>query len=257
MKETNSIKVLTDRVYALIVLTAIVFGLSVIKNFVNEKWARERSQVACIPDIETNYPGVYIQSAAHPINNDAKLQSFIEQYVHLTRNKQVIDFHKLVKEKAGEIGRYDKARLSDSLWKAVFMSKGPEKIVRQKLFSESSDFFRYLDREKMGIVFLIDEIIIMPVPAGQTTSVIVRGQYEQIFDTAEADKKALPPEFLGYKELRYVVETSFPSTDENNNWENKNGFYVIWSDERTLTGSEMYSHQQKSRELLLHGREQK
>lgn len=256
MKETKSIHELTDRVYILIVLTAIVFVLSVVKNLVNEKWASEKSQVACIPDIETNYPNVYIQSAAHPINNDAKLQSFIEKYVHFTRDKQVIDFHKLVKEKSGEIGRYDKARLSDSLWKAIFMAKGPEKILREKSFAESSDFFRYLDQEKMGIVFLVDEIIVMPAHAGQITPVIVRGQYEQIFDTADASKKALPPEFLGYKEIRYFVETSFPMVDKNNEWENKNGFYVVWSDERTLPGSEMFSLQQKSRELLLHNREQ-
>src|SRR5690606_10469997 len=106
---------------------------------------------------------VYIQSAAHPINHDAKMQLFIEEYVHLTRNEQIIDFHKLVAEESGE-KRFDKARLSDAKWKAIFMAKGAERGLNEKRYAESSDIYNILDKDKKSIIFFIDEIITMPVP---------------------------------------------------------------------------------------------
>ena len=169
-----------------------------IKNYINERWAKNRDTVACVPETETHYPGVYIESAAHPINHDAKLKLFVEQYVHLTRDESIVDFHKLDKS-----GRYDKA------------------------------------------------ILLMPVPMSLNTAVIVRGQYESIYDSAEAKNKSLPPEFLGYKEIRYIVETSFPESNVKNDWENKDGFYVIWSSERDVPLGEATLLQRKSREKLI------
>jgi hypothetical protein len=247
MKEqTKEVKQLSARVYILGIIVIIALVQSVIKNYINERWAKNRDTVACVPETETHYPGVYIESAAHPINHDAKLKLFIEQYVHLTRDESIVDFHKLDKS-----GRYDKARLSDSKWTAIYMSKGPEKIINQMNFSKSTDRMFFLEREKLGLVFLIDEILLMPVPMSLNTAVIVRGQYESIYDSAEAKNKSLPPEFLGYKEIRYIVETSFPESNVKNDWENKDGFYVIWSSERDVPLGEATLLQRKSREKLI------
>ena len=254
-KETREIREITQKVRLLIIFVIIAFLSSIGKNIINEKWAKERDDVACVPDVETHYPGVYIQSAAHPINHDAKMQSFIEEYVHLTRNEQIIDFHKLVNEEEGK-GRYDRARLSDAKWKAIFMSKGPERGLNKKKYSESSDMYSMLDRDKKSIIFLIDEIITMPVPQFLHTAVIVRGQFEAIYDTAEQDKQNLPPEFLGYREIKYIVETSFPRADEKENWENKPGFYVIWSSERILDPGEKKLLEKKSREMAIRPNDQ-
>ena len=85
--ETREMRKLSNRVIILIIGCVVLFVLSVVKNIINEKWARERNNVACIPvDTEITYPGVYLQSAAHPVNSEARLQSFMEHYVHLTKN---------------------------------------------------------------------------------------------------------------------------------------------------------------------------
>lgn len=254
-KDTKEIQEMSNRITLLILAVVIALASSVLKNFINEKWARERDELACVPDVENHYPGVYIQSAAHPINHDAKMQSFIEEYVHLTRNEQIIDFHKLVNEKDGS-KRYDKARLSDAKWKAIFMSKGAERGLNKKKYSESSDMYSYLDRDKKSIIFLIDEIITLPVPMSMHTAVIVRGQFESIYDSAEQDKQNLPPEFLGYREIKYIVETSFPRADDKENWENKPGFYVIWSSERILNPGEKLLLSKKSREMSIRPNDQ-
>lgn len=245
-KETKEMRQLSSRVYLLGVVVVFALGQSVIKNVINERWATQRDTVACVPDVESHFPGPYIESAAHPINHDAKMKLFIEQYVNLTRNESVIDFHKMDKS-----GRYDKARLSDNKWKAIYMSKPPEQMVNQLNFSKSTDRYFFLEREKLGIVFLVDEILLMPVPMSSTTAVIVRGQYEAIYDSSENKNKSMPPEFLGYKEIKYLVETTYPQSDMQNEWENKDGFFVVWSSERDVTLGEATLLQRKSREKLL------
>lgn len=249
-KETKEISELSNRVYLLIIAVIIAFVASVGKNLINEKWARERDEVACVPDIETNFPGVYIQSAAHPINHEAKMQTFIEEYINLTRNEQIIDFHKLVAEEEGE-KRFDKARLSDAKWKAIFMAKGVERALNEKRYAESSDIYNLLDKDKKSIIFLIDEIITMPVPLTMNTAVIVRGQFDAIYDTSEKENQNLPPEFLGYREIKLIVESSFPRMDEKDNWENKPGFYVIWSSESILSPGEKLLLEKKSRTMAV------
>ncbi len=249
-EQTREIRQLRTYVNFVIIAAAIVFLQSVIKNYINEKWAKERNMVACIPDIETNYPGIYVQSAAHPINSEAKLQTFVESYVHLTRNENVIDFHKVYDDPSGQ-KRFDKARLNDTKWKAIYMSKGPEEALNKKRYSESSDMFALLEREKYGIIFLIDEILTFPVPQSMHTAVIVRGQFEAIYDSADKEKKNLPPAFLGYREIRYIVENSFPQSDLKEEWENKWGMFVLSSEERTLDPGEMKRLRTRSRELFL------
>jgi hypothetical protein len=249
-KETKEIELFSRRVYLLIIFTIIAFGSSIFKNVINEKWAKDRDAVSCIPQIETHYPAVYIQSAAHPINHDAKMQMFIEEYVHLTRNEQIFDFHKLVTEKDGS-KRYDKARLSDAKWKAIFMSKGPERGLNEKKYAQSSDMYNLLSQDRKSIVFLIDEILTFPVPMSMNTTVIVRGQFDAIYDAADQEKQNLPPDFLGYREIKYIVENSFPRVDEKGEWENKPGFYMIWSSERVLNPGEKLLLDKKSRELSI------
>lgn len=249
--ETNEIRKLSSMVKVLIVCMIIALTQSVIKNFINEKWARERDTIACLPnDTETAYTGVYLTSAAHPVNTEAKIQSFVEQYVYLTRNESIIDFHKVINDPTGR--RYDKAVLSANKWKAIFMSEGAEKSLNEKKYIESTDVFNFLDKKKMGIVFLIDEIIVNPVPLSQNSAVIVRGQYEGIYDQAEKDQE-LPAEFLGYREIRYIIQMDFArlSSKDNESFENKFGYYVIWSDERVLSSGEKTALESRSKEQFL------
>lgn len=253
MQETKEIKRMSSRVYLLIFLMGIALFQSIIKNYINEKWAKDRDTVACIPEIETHYPGIYLQSAAHPINEDAKLQNFIEQYINLTRNEQVIDFHKVLNSQSD---RYDKARLSNAKFKSIFMSEGVERKLNELRYAKSSDVFNYLDQKKMNIIFLIDSIETRPVPAGMMIPVVVRGQFEAIYDSAEKDKKVLPPEFLGYREIRYMVKRGFEMTDAEDNIENKTGFFVVWSDERTLDPGEKNKLFKQSREFFLQRNDQ-
>ena len=254
MRETKEIRKMSSRVYLLMVLMVIALAQSVVKNLINEKWAKDRDTVACIPEIETHYPGVYLQSAAHPVNNDAKIQNFIEQYVHLTRNEEVIDFHKALSNSKN--GRYDKARLSMSKYKAMFMSEGVERKLNEVRYAKSSDIFHYLDQRKMGIVFLIDSIEVRPVPAGMMIPVVVRGQFEAIYDTGEKQNKNLPPDFLGYREIKYLVKRGFEMTDDKDNIENKTGLFVVWSEERTLDPGEKRKLFEQSREFFLHRNDQ-
>lgn len=223
------------------------FGLSVLKNVINERWAKQRDTVACIPEVETNYPGVYLETAAHPINHDAKLKLFMEQYVHLTLDEAPTDFHKVTKDQ-----RLNKARVSDNKYKAIFMSDSVEKIFNQKRFAESNERFIELDRDKKSIFFLIDEMIVIPNAMSNITSVIVRGQFEGIFDTQEGKNRGLAPEFLGYKEFRYLVRTEFPETDiDDNKFYNKPGFFVIWSEKVELDLGTKTKLEQRSREMML------
>lgn len=253
MQETKEIKKTRSRVYLLIVLMAIALLQSVFKNYINEKWAKERDTVACIPEVETHYPGVYLQSAAHPVNEDAKLQNFMEQYVLLTRNEEVTDFHKVLNSK-NKI--YDKARLSKPKYQAIFMSDGTERKLNELKWAKSTDVYNYLQQEKMNIVFLIDSIETRPVPAGMWIPVVVRGQYEAIYDKSDKNTKTLPAKFLGYREIRYMVKRGFEQTDEEDNIENKYGYYVVWSQERTLNPGEKRKLFEQSREFFLQRNDQ-
>lgn len=251
----------------------IVFLMSILKNTINEKWARERDNVACIPaDTEITYPGVYLQSAAHPVNVEARVQSFIEEYVHLTRDDQIVDYHKLATDK-----RYDKARLSDTKWKSIFMSKEIERDLNMLRYIESYDRYQELNRDRKSIIFLIDEILTFPVPLTNSTVVIVRGQYEGIYDQGDNKGKTLPPDFLGYREIRYIVQQSFPRVKidretekkeiiaelnkkrgkdqkvniKNIGFENKFGLYVVWSEEKVLNAGEKLKLEERSRDHLV------
>lgn len=246
-EEIDELKRLRWIIWWLITATIFAFSLSVVKNIINERWAKQRDTVACIPSIETNYPGIYLESAAHPINHDAKLKLFMEQYVHLTLDESPTDFHKVTKDK-----RYDKARLSDNKYKSIFMSDDIERILNQKRFAESNERFVELDRDKKSVVFLIDELIVAPMPMTNMTTVTVRGQFEGIFDSVNSQNKSLAPEFLGYKEFRYLVRSDFPETDvDNDKFYNKPGFFVVWSEKIDLDLGTKTKLENRSRELLL------
>lgn len=238
---------LRNQMKLLMALIIMALAASVLKNIINERWAKQRDTVACVPQVETNYPGIYLESAAHPINHDAKMKLFVEQYIHLTQDEAPIDFHKTTKDK-----RLDKARLSDNKYKAIFMSDGPERILNQTRFSVSNERFVELDRDKKSIVFLIDEILITPVPMSNIVPVTVRGQYEGLFDTEESKNKGLAPEFLGYKEIKLLVRTDFPETNlDDTKFYNKPGFFVIWSEMTELDIGTKTKLEQRSREMLL------
>lgn len=248
-EQTRELSRLSNWVIILCFLVAVAIVQSVIKNMINEKWIKERDQVACAPvDVENTYPLVYLQSSSHPVNFEAKIQTFIEEYVHLTRDEKIIDYHKVSTDQ-----RVDKARLSKNKEKAMYMSLGAEKATNEKKYIKSNEVFYKLEQENMGIKFLIDEIITNPVPLSNTIAVTVRGQYEGIYDRKEQKLQQLAPEFLGYREIRYMVQVDFPrlSMYDNKGYENKYGYYVVWSEEREITISEKRDYEDRSRERLL------
>lgn len=246
MKKIDETNRATGLVYVLVILVIIAILQAILANFINQKWLKERDSVSCIPQTETHYPGYYLQSAAHPINNEAKLQNFMEQYIILTRNEIITDFYKVSKNP-----KYEKARLSSAKFKAINMSKGLERKLNSVRYARSNETYNYLEQEGLNIVFLVDEIITAPVPAGMNIPITVRGQYDAIYDKSDKDKKNLPPKFLGYREIKYLVELSFPLTDINESFENKPGFYVVWSEERTLSPGEKNKLEKRSRTIYL------
>ena len=136
------------------------------------------------------------------------------------------------------------------------MSDGAERKLNEMRWAKSTDVFNYLSQEKMNIVFLVDSIEVRPVYTGMWIPVVVRGQYEAIYDKSDKDRKNLPPRFLGYREIRYMVKRGFEQTDAEDNIENKTGFYVVWSDERTLNPGEKRKLFDQSREFFLQRNDQ-
>lgn len=205
-----------------VIFMIIAIGLSFVKNIVIERWALKRDNVACIPsDVDFSHPIVYHQSAANPVNQDALIKTFVAQYVHLTQDEQIIDYHTVRPEE-----RYKDAQLSSSKWTAIQMSTGKEKEFNVKAYAKSTENFYLLKKNNMGWNFLIDDILLFGAPHTGSVLALVRGQFQVTYDNVKTD---LPPHLWGYREVYLLLNQGEPSRDSKGQYINQYGWYVSWS----------------------------
>ena len=96
MNETKYLKKTNALLLLAIILGVLSLGASVFKNIITENWAKSRNTVACIPaDVEYSFPFAYHQSSAHPVQNDALIKTFVEEYIHMSLDEQIVDYHKV------------------------------------------------------------------------------------------------------------------------------------------------------------------
>lgn len=212
-----------------IILGVLALVMSIVKNIATERWLAQKNMVACVPaDVENSFPMVYYQTAAHPLQSDAYMKSFINEYVSLTLDENAVDYHQLTQHQ-----RYDKARLSQSKWKAIEMSVGAEKALNMQRYADSDQVYKIIDQGKMGWVFLIDDILLFPGQNTGTTLAVVRGEFQVTFDKVKVD---LPPRLWGYREMHFLINQGVPTEDtKGDNYINQYGLYVSWSNTNILT----------------------
>jgi hypothetical protein len=249
--ESAKIKQLGNLVKILVAMAVITLFVSLLKNFFTERWIKSKEFLGCIPaKINDAVPAVYYQSALHPIISDSLLKNFIKQFMIKTRYYEHFDFYSLVEN--DELGKYDTAKLSNRMKDAIYMAKGTELIQRKEEWSYSNRKYRKLKTEDMNIIFLMDEIITFPVPNSNFILAIVRGQYEGIYSKDSKETKKVPPEFLGYREIRLLIGQDTPELDDDNEkFRNKFGLYVYKSSERKLSDIEKSTLEERSRDYVL------
>lgn len=209
---------------AAISVGAIALSLSAIKGWAQNRWVAKRENVACVPaDVEFNHPMVYRQSFSHPVHFDAQIKTFLEQYVHLTMDESIVNYHAITTNE-----RYDKTKLSKSKWQAIELSAGIEKMNLMKAYGDSHELFKLISESGVGWKFLIDDIEVFGSPKTPILGV-VRGQYQVTYD--QAKRPDIPHKLFGYKELRFLIIQGAPTKDAEGNSLNKSGFYVTWAQE--------------------------
>lgn len=248
MDNIKDLKKLQSLIVLALVISAISLFASIVKNVVTERWAKSRDMVACVPaESKQAFPMVYAQTAFHPVQSDALLKSFVEQYIHNTQDEQIVNYHALSKD-----GRYDNVRLSDAKLKAIEMSveESPERALNMKKYADSSDTLQNLKRCDCGWVFLIDDILIIPnVRAGKTVAV-VRGEFQVTYDRVKTE---LPSQLWGYREITLLLDQGVPTADVKDNYLNQHGIYVFWSFSRILSGVEKENLSSRNSDFYMKG----
>lgn len=215
---------------AILALSAgiVALSLSTVKSFLLDRWVRKRENVACVP-VNVNYvhPFVYRQNFMNPVEIDAKLKLFVEQYVHLTQDESIVNYHSVTNNE-----RYDKAKLSKNKWQAIEMASGLEKVQAMKAYGDSNTLYKMIAESGVGWKFLIDDIIVYGAPRSGPILVTVRGQYQVTYDKAKVD---IPHKLFGYKEIRYLILQGAPTKDADGNYLNKTGLFVTWSSQEDMS----------------------
>lgn len=228
MEGNNSLKRAQGMMYIAIMLGVFALLSSVVKNVITERWLSQKDMVTCIPaDTEASHPIVYHQTAINPVVDDAYLKSFAEEYMRLTQDEQIVDYHQVTSN-----ARYQNARLSQSKWKAIEMSTGPERVINMERYAKSNETFYTLQQGNMGWVFLIDDILVKSIPNSGAALVVIRGEFQVTYDRVKVD---LPSRFWGYREITLMINQGVPTEDTKGNDINKFGLYVAWSNVEILT----------------------
>jgi hypothetical protein len=243
--DTNYLKSARTMMMLAIVFTIIAFGLSTVKDLVTERWALKKQNIACIPaDVEHGFPLVYRQTAMNVTEQDALLKTFVYNYVHLTQDDQIIDYHAV-----SSSARMKDAMLSRSRWAAVQMSQGSEKALNMKRYSDSSDKYELMKKSNQGYLFLIDDIIIHGIPQSGSILAVVRGEVQLTYDNTKTDSIN---RLWGYKEIFLVINQGIPQTNpKDDSFENKYGWYVTWSSNQDLTADRKDKMSARSSEYYL------
>lgn len=233
MDNIKDFKKMQSFIILALVISSLALLSSIVKNMVTERWAKSRDVVACIPaEIQQSYPMVYAQSDFHPIQSDALIKSFVEEYIHNTQDNQFVNYHSISKD-----GRYDNVKLNNSLLKAIEMSaeSSTERALNMKKYADSYDVLQSLKKCNCGWQFLIDDILLFPnVNSGETLAV-VRGEFQVTYDQVKTE---LPNELWGYREITLNLMQGVPTKDSKENYLNKYGIFVTWSFTRILSSSD-------------------
>lgn len=230
MFSNNSLKKIQGIMSLAIILAIVALLSSIIKNIVTERWLGQKDYVSCIPaDVQNAHPFIYHQTVNNPVQSDALIKSFMEEYVHLVYNEQIVDYHRLT-----DHDRYKNAMNSEAKRKALNMSAGPEFALNEKRYVDSNEVFYRLQKSNMGWIFNIDDMLVFPGQSNGATLVIVRGSYQVTYDKVKVD---LPSELWGYRELVFIVQQMMPTEDREGDV-NKHGLFVTFSYENTLSPSQ-------------------
>jgi len=246
MDSIKIIKKIESFIMLALIFSVIALLSSIVKNIVTEKWAKTRNEVACIPaDSPSAFPMVYHQTAANRDVSDAIMKSFVEEYVHLTQDEQIVDYHKATHD-----GRYNDARLSEARFKALEMSApGSVEMAKNKLkFAKSSEVFNALKKSNAGWVFLIDDILIFPLTGSGEVLAVVRGQFQVTYDRVKSE---LPDNLWGYRELRYYININQPTEDTKGKILNKYGLFVSLSEEEILSSTQREQRTQRNSDYYM------
>lgn len=227
MFSNNGLKKIQGIMAISIILVIIALLSSVIKNVVLERWLSQKEFVSCIPaDVSNTHPFTYHQTINNPVQSDALIKSFVEEYVHLVYNEQIVDYHQVT-----DHDRYKNSNNSEAKRKAMNMSAGPELGLNERRYVDSNEVFYRLQKSNMGWIFNIDDILVFPGQNNGATLIIVRGSYQVTYDKVKVD---LPSSLWGYREVVLLVQQMMPTEDKEGDV-NKNGLFVTYSTENILT----------------------
>lgn len=228
MENILFLKSIRNILLATLVVVSIAMIASVVKIGATNHWLKMKDNVACFPsDVEHSFPLVYYQTAHNPISNDAYLKTFVEQYIRLTREDLIVNYHRTT-----DSNRYEDAKLSNNKFEAIGLSVGEERVLNMRKYAESNNIYYDLKKDNKGYVFLIDDILIRNIPDNGTSHVVVRGEYQIVFDKVKQD---LPPALWGYREIHLFLVQGVPTADLEDQYENKYGIFVSNSIENILS----------------------
>lgn len=249
MDNSKVLKKLYTLIALALVVAVISFAASVIKNIVIERWAKSRDTVACIPaDTANSFPLVYAQTAAHPVQDDALIKSFVEEYIRYSQNENIVDYHR-----QSSNGRYIDANISESRTKAIEMTAEgtPERALALMKFAESDNVYRELKKSNYGWIFLIDDIQI--ISRGGVTVAVVNGEFQVTYDKVKAP---LPDELWGYREIVLLLNQGFPTKDTQGNFLNKHGIFVAHSNSRILSAEDRSARLRRGFDYYMKGNDE-
>ncbi len=190
-------------------------------------WVEKRSEAVLIPEFKYTYPMLQYMAASTKEMEEAKLYTFIEQYIKRTQDERLVYYHLPTNMK-----RSDAGFLKTSLLEAVEMSRGVAKKENLEKYKDSSDTYTLLKQCKCGWIFNIHAIeSIQRTPHHDTVVVSVLGEFQKTYDQVQAD---LPHEFWSYKRIWLTIVQGRPSEDSSGNPKNPYGLYVTAQDMQSL-----------------------
>jgi len=219
---------------------AFAFLLLFAKEVVGERYYDKR-KVVCIPTKnEFPTPMVYHQTVFSESNHDVKIKLFIEEFVRAKYDESIVNYHALSTNR--------EVSLSQNILKAIDMAKHDEKQRLMKKYARSDETFRLLKRGNVGWVFLIDDIIVYPMPEAGVLLAKVRGEYQVTYDSVKVD---LPSELWGYKEITLLISQGHESEDEKGEIINKQGLYVVDSNIENLSLAQKTRYTKRNHKFYL------
>lgn len=196
-----------------------------------EAWRNRQKSVACLPSKkEYNYP--LIPYMPDPQGSDgAKLYSFIEKYIYLTRS-QSLDQYKKISASSKVKTDYYKKKLEE----AIYMSDGDERTRNMENHANSSLSYAKILNCDCSYYFNIDAIERLErVPGSKTIYVSVLGEYQVSFN--KNSTKLADPKLGGYKRIQLFLIQDVPETKRDGSYFNKLGLYVVSSREDDVAQS--------------------